>query len=932
MPDRQAKRKRLNSKTQLQMENHVKKLYHRLPLFLIGLVVWSSLFVSCKDVYKYDDEQPDWLGESIYEYLVADGNYKNFVKIIDDLGYTEVLKKTGSKTLFVADDAAFERFFSDNEWGVTEYSDMTEAQKKLLLNFSVINNAYLIETLSNYYQNGLREGSALRRNTSVSYLDSVPFVSKSDMPITPRWSRFRNNASREGMYLLQDGSAYPMVHLLQKALDYYGITDDDFKIMTGMDRVRNDAFIFSNKVTTKDITCKNGYIQKLQDVLTIPSTMATYIQSVDDLSLFASMLDWFSVPVPDAAKTRTFWNYLAERNLPYSTTMDSIYTLRYFNSAGVSSGTANGRLATDPDGKTVQASMLLMFDPGYSNLINQQGTLQSDMAAIFAPTNQALEEYLLEGKGRALYDRYGSWANVMPKSTDNTELYTQKMEILTKLINRHMRQSLVISIPSVFEKMVDNTSSLLRTKKEDIVDSLNYIALNGFVYATNKVYPPDDFVSVYGPIFFSNKTLILKRAIEKYKYNLYLNSMVNKYAFVAPTDQALRYFVDPVTYGTNYPTMLEFIYSEADEKLMARIYEYDKATKSRGAYLGDADDDDFIKSRLVSILDQSIVVKDFVDTTGTYRDGFYMTKDGNFIKVNGIETLDENAVSSRNLKFQGGGDILSKPTPRNVYARDSGIYHQENGTSFLTDTLIQTPLQSVYSILGDASNYWDFSEFFELLDGFPNNEVFIKKANYYGIDAKNVKFFNSFRYTVYAPDNQAMQQAYDSAWIKPWSEINSMPDDTPEQEDAIKEEILKLERFVRYHFQDNSVFISPNQSFEGKFQTATIKLTDPEEDPSYLGTAKNKFFRISVKDTAVTVGSDTRKTVALTCERNGAEPYVVTVDVSDNKYYNIMTRDYVFDVNPSDISSRTDAVYKESQIVTSSTAVIHKIGKVLRFE
>ena len=921
------------------MENHVKKLYHRLPVFLIGLVVWSSLFVSCKDVYKYDNEQPDWLGESIYEYLATDGNYTNFVRIIDDLGYSEVLKKTGSKTLFVADDDAFERFYGNNEWGASRYTDLTESQKKLILNFSVVNNAYLIETLSNYYDNTLMEGSALRRNTSVSYLDSVPFVKDENLPVTNRW-RYYLDDSKPGMYLLQDGSAYPLVHFLQKSLDYYGITNSDFKTMTGIDRVRNDAHIFSHKVIEPDITCKNGYIHKLDDLLTIPASMAAYIRTVPAMNYFSTMLDWFSAPYPDLEKTRAYRAYLDKRGIPFSIE-DTVFTMRYLNSAT----TNNGGKTSDPKGVTVPTNSLLLFDPGYNNLINTSGALQSDMAAIFSPTNQAFKDYLVSEKGRPLHDRFENISDIFPKETDGADLMSRKMRIMAKLINRHLRTSLVISIPSLFWKMVDNTSSLLGTRQEDIVDSLNYIGLNGLVYATNKVYPPDDFISVYGPVFFSDKTSVLNYGIETYKYNLYLNSMVNKYAFVAPTNKALERFIDPVTYGIdNKETVLEFWYDDSPsvQAVKAKIYAYNKVTNTVGALVGEVSDKDFIKSRLNSILDQSIIVKDFVGSDGSFKDGYYLTKDGNVIKTTGIEGLTVNDVSSPTTSFQGGGDIISTPQ-QYVHPKDSGIYHQENGTTFLTDKLIQTPLRSVYSILNDDVNYPEFSKFNEILDGFSKNEIYIDPQKPSGID-KTIKFFNSYRYTVYVPDNAAIQQAYDSAWIKSWDDIDAMPieivGNTDKQNkllvDAKDAEIEKLLRFVRYHFQDNSVFISPNQSFAGTFQTATIKETssEPDEagyDPSFLGTAKKKFYRIAVTDTTDT---SNRKTLSLKCEKygDGVNPYVVNVNVSNAKYYNIMTRDYIFSVKLTDITSRTDAVYTKSLITTSSTAVIHRIGKVLRFE
>ena len=98
-------------------------------------------FTSCKDDYTLDDEgnYPSWLGNSIYTELsnpnpeVLTGTFKNYVRLIDDLGYAETLAKTGSKTIFPANDEAFERFYANNTWGVSKYEDLTEPMKKQLL-------------------------------------------------------------------------------------------------------------------------------------------------------------------------------------------------------------------------------------------------------------------------------------------------------------------------------------------------------------------------------------------------------------------------------------------------------------------------------------------------------------------------------------------------------------------------------------------------------------------------------------------------------------------------------------------------------------------------------------------------------------------------------------------------------------------------------
>ena len=69
------------------------------------VVAAMLLTTSCREDYFLDEEEPGWLGASIYDYLKSQGDYKYYVKMIDELEYAEILAKTGSKTLFVVNDA-----------------------------------------------------------------------------------------------------------------------------------------------------------------------------------------------------------------------------------------------------------------------------------------------------------------------------------------------------------------------------------------------------------------------------------------------------------------------------------------------------------------------------------------------------------------------------------------------------------------------------------------------------------------------------------------------------------------------------------------------------------------------------------------------------------------------------------------------------------
>lgn len=850
------------------MKKCFRKLSFRQSLLWISLIIGTAFFVSCKDDYIYDDQEPEWLGASIYDYLKQNGNYNYYVAIIDELEYTEVLQKTGSKTVFVADDAAFDRFFQDNAWGVSSFEQMTIAQKKLILNFGTINNAYLIETLSNYNNGGLKIGKAMRRETAVDQLDSLPFYQGDNLPIGPYWDKYKAS----GIHLLDGNGTWPMVHFLQKQMSLAKITDEDFRIFTGVERVANDAHIFSNKVIERDITCKNGYINVLDEVLIPPSNMAQKIGDNPKTEIFSKLLDRFSAPY-----------YVPEETMRYGLSnpgfTDSIFVKGYFSPVG-------GPIRY-PNGSFINPELYLPFNPGWNSYQRLEAGfgLQEDMAAIFAPTNEAMMAYFNSGSGLVLKERYGDWDNV-------------PNDILALFLKRHLKSSFIESVPSRFAKMNDEENSRLPVEKEDVVESS--LGVNGAVYVTSKVYPPDDYVSIYGPVLFSDKTQIFNWAIRQNDFRLYLNSLISKYSLFVPTDEFFTNYIDPFTVGKDVPGALRFWFNEETEMVNATVYRYDVETNEMGDSVDAIDNTDFLVNRLLDMLDTHIIIGGVES-----GDGYYFSKGGNTILVSG---------SGENMKIQGGGDI-----ERGQTIGVSQIYEQQNGLTYFIDKPIQTPLTSVYKLLSETP---EFNKFFELLNGFPASsisQIFVKKVNYFGID-NSVKFLNTFNYTVYVPTNQAIDNAITEGLFKPWISqdgIIGIEDitDIDERDSAI----VQLERFLRYHFQDNSVYIS-DKPVNQVYQSATIKLNG---GISKFNTFKNKYYKIGVT-------SDANGLSLVTENSNTA--HVVT----ENNLYNILTRDYIFNKDPKTFlqidGSGSGLNYSTSQISTSSTAVIHQIDKVLTFE
>ena len=326
-------------------------------LCVLSLGGWM---MACSDDYKWDNENPSYLNSSIYDCLKEKGNYTNFIRLIDDLNYADVLAKTGSKTLFVADDDAFKTFYASNNWGVGSYEQLSTSQKKLILNSAMVNNAYLLEMMSSTV--GPEPGLCLRRETAADVLDSVPHFNGDQLPTNYNpddfdyWARFRV-PSKGGIYMALDNSNQMMTHFLAQQMANKKITDKDFSIIVGQERSKNDAFIYDSKVLEQNITCQNGYVNRLDKVLITPQNMAEMMRTNGKTDIFSHMMDRFSAPFYDAELT-------ARYRLLYGNSVDSVWQKRYFNSQDYRP--LQNDQGTDPtgnpNGNTIKFG--LTFDPG----------------------------------------------------------------------------------------------------------------------------------------------------------------------------------------------------------------------------------------------------------------------------------------------------------------------------------------------------------------------------------------------------------------------------------------------------------------------------------------------------------------------------------------------------------------------------------------
>ena len=766
-------------------KRQIAKQRHQWSIAACGLLMSAFALQGCQDDILTG--QPSWLGNSIYERLEEDGNYTTMLKLIDDLGQHEVLSHTGSKTLFAANDDAFQQWFSKNSWGVNRYEQLSVSQKKLLLNNSMVNNAYLIELLSNGRPQGEdshpAEGRTMRRETATSVYDSVQIIRPDQMPSTAVWAKYKE--SGRSIPLLKDATSAPMIHFLPAYMKINKITSADLDVLTNHQANDiNEAWVNGKKVIERDITCKNGYIQKVDGVIESSPNMADIVHMHPDMSRWAKLLDRFSAPYYTAEGTR-------EYNRLYNN-QDSVYVLRYY-----SDYSAGGSNTTTPNGEAVNAK--LKFDPGWNQYISTSGdaNMNYDAGAMFVPTNQALENWW-QNEGKDLQTEYG-YIDSIPEAT------------IAKLINVNMRDVFSEAIPSKFDKVLNDAKVEMGIRIED-VDSC-FMGCNGVVYMVNRVYTPAEFASVAYPALAHPTVMnIIYWAIDQLNFLPYLLSMDSKYSLILPTNNAMLWYIDPRSYGNERdgmeaPTAVQFFYDETRAiEQRVRAYRYDCIVDENGQISIDESTrkeettrtvvNDFLKR----MMDQLIIV-------GDVEDGheYYKSKGGTPIRV--------SRTGDGRLAFAGGWQMNhNKVLPVNP----EDIYVKTNGKSYIIND--QMPLTTEKSVFLTLDEREEFSKFLELLDndGADLLATTVTKNNYEAgmqkKSSKNLKLLDNYNYTIYAPTNSAIQELIDQGLLPTWEDYEAQTDEIWGSEEAAEQAktIIKniIVNFLRYHVQDHAVLMN----------------------------------------------------------------------------------------------------------------------------
>lgn len=862
------------------------------------LILYASLIcigmASCSKDYVVDEESmPGWLGESIYGELKSpkslNGTFNTYLRLIDDLGYTEVLGHTGSKTIFPANDEAFAEYFKDgnNRYGARSYDDLTKSQKAQLLFSSMIDNAILIGNISTEQNaNGdLLQGRAVKHSTNLQLVNTIePLYSQNFPKNNPFFDRFVEAGSLQGIY---DNTVPPMVHftgeyMLNNSMTVVG-DDNDFSVITGNNYNDGDAYVFKNKVIAGNVTCQNGYIHQLNGVLEPPGNMAQVLredtESGSGTSLFSRMLDYFCAPFNDVATKNLYDAWAIENGEP---TIGNVYAIRYFSQ--LSRNAVKLDRYTDDDGKTSNVhteSQLLNFDPGWNQYKPSATSSQNeDIAAILAPTDDAIWEYFKENGGGGAYiiENLGNPAleNTRENLGENFDaVYNNDPTVFTNMLNNLMKAYFSKTVPSKFSTVQNDAFEFMGVTLDDVHKNASgkydvKIANNGVIYKMDKFFAPQLYNSVLGPasVYQNMRTMgqmlndhaVTAGEVPALGVNMYyyLMSMKSKYAVFVPEDNSTFIYIDPTSIydADNYGTKaLRFRFNsdatDAKFNVMVQKGVYENGVfQELGEYTEENIENGTYSTQIQDMLNYHVVVLNSSED-GLSGNHFYKTKHGGAIYV-------PDGFARNGKTVLGGAQVEGNAPAAKVITQYSKTGRQdadpeaniENGTCYLIDAPIQPTTRSTYKVLSEK-----YQKFYEFMNGFEGNTDILtfagisnvinektkksEQTNYTMFEATNnnslrpdlydarMRMLGAYNYTVYAPTDDAMEQAYAKglpSWdeienlYKIYSELSEGSSEYAAAQKEIRTKIDVMRQFVFYHIQNNSVF-ADNTISSGSYQT-----------------------------------------------------------------------------------------------------------------
>ncbi|WP_120183055.1 fasciclin domain-containing protein [Pelobium manganitolerans] len=583
------------------------------------LLFATSVLMGCKKEFSKFYERPESLGPPIYQQLEQKGNFKHLLSAVDKAGYKPILSETGWWTLFAPTDAAFERFYQENN--INGDDALSDSLATAIVKYALVYNAYREDQLSNYQTTDntvIAEGMAFKRKTA--YYDGVN--QQGDDVHSKTIATNRNVLSRASGNVFTNNSNYKEGDNNNKYIPYFtdkflatkNLTAADYTSFYPNASAFNGFSVANAQVdpTYKNVEAENGIIHAVDRVITPLNSLDQYINRNSQYSDFAKLLDslrYYSVNA-----------YVTHQNQVATGSSDSVYVKGY-----------DGRLAFSANNENYQT-------PGVSSFINTLA--QKESWSMMAPTNAALAAYRAKILGKY----------------NNTFFGSTPASILIDFLNSHMWPDALW--PSQFSTNPNYLEENASISINNVVDKK--VLSNGIFYGVNEANKANVFRTVYGVPYLDPKASMTYNAFKD------LGTGIKAYTLQPGVRQTILVMPDNVLAAAGWR------YNESSASGSNTAWGYKSASSSSYSH------SPIHKENIMAMISTGVLLTPTAELTSFAGEGIVETKNGAYIKYkNGkIQTsgtldtgVDLNITSSDNSSINGSVyyvDGLLSFTEKNV--------------------------------------------------------------------------------------------------------------------------------------------------------------------------------------------------------------------------------------------------------------------------
>lgn len=530
----------------------MKLMFKRIKIYVSAFCI-SLGFASCQDDMKEYYEEPNWLKGSIYEILQNDGNYDIFLKGVEMCDYTALIKGRSILTVMAPDDEAMRAYLQEN-YGTENIEEVDVKEVKKLIGFHLLYYSFDKDMLVNFRP---LEGDGATDdekdvNAGLYYKFRTRSQEAADQVQPERLYQITDEEKGTGEIFDTTGVTVDVYHL-ERFIPVFSHRMFETKLIDAQYNYEyffpetgwsgDNGFNVANaNVTEYEVIAKNGYIYRVDRVIKPLETIHTELKNNPNYSQYLAMYDAYAYYKMDEELTNLY---------------------------GGGSKTYYQRLYES--GKFPIANIASEWPVSH---YSDMATLSSVAYSIFAPTNEAFDEF---------YRSY--WGDEGTGYPTAVCYDSVSADALGYLLSNSIYASSIVFPEEITNGEVENvfTKSKIIFDVDAVPADNRKMCVNGVLYGQSVLTPPAVFGSVTGPAY-------------KYKsYSIFLKMLT-------ASGMNSTLCSDAVNFIALYPSNAQFEangiwYNPDEDKLKSGVV----GNVSKSSNLGSATQSNFVNAHVVSL-------------------------------------------------------------------------------------------------------------------------------------------------------------------------------------------------------------------------------------------------------------------------------------------------------------------------------------------